>query len=74
MNEKLIHAFISHDLCVESGISFEFSEQAWGSVLVVVELETTRMGLPSHGSFKGFKIPFWKKPTTADHYKDPNPD
>ena len=24
--------------------------------------------------FKRFKIPFWKKPTTADHYKDPNPD
>jgi hypothetical protein len=31
------------------------------------------MGLPSHCFFKGFKIPFWKKPTTADHYKDPNP-
>jgi hypothetical protein len=24
--------------------------------------------------FKGFKIPFWKKPTTAYHYKDLNPD
>jgi hypothetical protein len=32
------------------------------------------MGLPSHCFFKGFKIPFWKKPTTADHYKDPNPE
>jgi hypothetical protein len=48
------------------------NQQAWGSVLVVVR--TTRMGLPSHCFFKGFKIPFWKKPTTADHYKDPNPD
>jgi hypothetical protein len=31
------------------------------------------MGLPSHCFFKQFKIPFWKKPTTADHYKDLNP-
>jgi hypothetical protein len=31
------------------------------------------MGLPSHCFFKLFKIPFWKKPTTADHYKDQNP-
>ena len=48
-----------------------FRQLSWESVLDVVR--TTRMGLPSHCFFKGFKIPFWKKPTTADHYKDQNP-
>jgi hypothetical protein len=74
MNESLIHALISHDLCQQPVSKAPYLlnfQQAWGSVLVVVR--TTRMGLPSHWFFKGFKIPFWKKPTTADHYKDPNP-
>jgi hypothetical protein len=74
MNENLIHAFISHELCQQpvSKVPYLLNfQQAWGSVLVVVG--TTRMGMPSHCFFKGFKIPFWKKPTTAYHYKDPNP-
>jgi hypothetical protein len=74
MNENFIHAFISHDLCQQpvSKVPYLLNfQQAWGSVLVVVG--ATRMGMPSHCFFKGFKIPFWKKPTTAYHYKDPNP-
>ena len=71
MNENLIRAFISHDLCQQpvSKVPYLLNfQQAWGSVLVVVG--TTRIGLPSHCLVKGFKIPFWKKPTTADHYND----
>jgi hypothetical protein len=48
-----------------------FRPLLWESVLDVVR--TTWMGMQSHCFFKGFKIPFWKKPTTAYHYKDQNP-
>jgi hypothetical protein len=48
-----------------------FRQLSWESVLDVVR--TTRMGMLSHCFFKQFKIPFWKKPTTAYHYKDQNP-
>jgi hypothetical protein len=61
MDENLIHAFISDDLCQQpvSKVPYLLNfQQVWGSVLVVVG--TTRMGMPSHCFLRGLKYLFGK--------------